>query len=241
MKSGHTWKLSDPETRYGRARVCWHEAVSSRDAGRGRESTRTPSWVAAITRRSASSITASSAAGFLDRILEVMTTANCADYSGIDFFGCRPFAWSRLRGTGSRVIGAQESRSQFWPRPRAQQPPPLPKATIGLRCAEFMSWTSIVGPPIRRLAREHLKRRIEASRSDSIEPSRPTPADSASALAATREALSAGPCGRRDRRLSSHMIEIVDHTLDPHVRSTRCAIKTTSYLLWRTKCARAAR
>jgi len=74
--------------------------------------------------------------GFSDVILRCFTTANCRDYS-VDC-GVRPFCL--VRRTINLFSGdwrPGNAISQFWPRPRAHHPP-LPKARIGLRCANYL-------------------------------------------------------------------------------------------------------
>jgi len=96
----------------------------------------------------------------------------------------------------------------------------------------------LLGPPIRSLARERIKWRIEAARSDQSEPVRPTPADSASVLAATREALiRRGLAVAETDGFQSYDLEIV---VPPLVRIPINAVREKDgrvSLLWRTRVA----
>jgi len=70
---------------------------------------------------------------------------------------------------------------------------PLPRARSSFAARIYLWILNLLGPPIRSLARERIKWRIEPARSDSefvrSKPAAAMPPDSASVLAATREAL----------------------------------------------------
>ncbi|HYR79029.1 MAG TPA: glycosyltransferase [Candidatus Dormibacteraeota bacterium] len=115
---------------------------------------------------------------------------------------------------------------------------PLPKARSGFAARIYLWILNLLGPPIRSLARERIKWRIDGARSDQSEPVRPTPADSASALAATREALiRRGLAVAETDGFQSYDLEIV---VPPLVRIPINAVREKDgrvSLLWRTRVA----
>ena len=115
---------------------------------------------------------------------------------------------------------------------------PLPTSRSGFAARIYLWILNLLGPPIRSLARERIKWRIEAARTDQSEPVRPTPADSASVLAATREALIRhGLAVAETDGFQSYDLEIV---VPPLIRIPINAVREKDgrvSLLWRTKVA----
>jgi hypothetical protein len=115
---------------------------------------------------------------------------------------------------------------------------PLPTSRSGFATRIYLWILNLLGPPIRSLARERIKWRIEAARSDQSEPVRPTPADSASVLAATREALIRhGLAVAETDGFQSYDLEIV---VPPLIRIPINAVREKDgrvSLLWRTRIA----
>lgn len=115
---------------------------------------------------------------------------------------------------------------------------PLPTARSGLAARIYLWILNLLGPPIRSLARERIKWRVDAARSDRSEPIRATPSDSASVLAATREALiRRGLAVAETDGFQSYDLEIV---VPPLVRIPINAVREKDggvSLLWRIRIA----
>ncbi|HSU90821.1 MAG TPA: glycosyltransferase, partial [Sporolactobacillaceae bacterium] len=115
---------------------------------------------------------------------------------------------------------------------------PLPTSGSSFAARIYLWILNLLGPPIRSFARERIKWRIEARRGDQSEPVRLTPADSASVLAATREALiRRGLAVAETDGFQSYDLEIV---VPPLVRIPINAVRVKDgrvSLLWRTRVA----
>jgi hypothetical protein len=115
---------------------------------------------------------------------------------------------------------------------------PLPKARSGLAARIYLWILNLLGPPIRSLARERIKWRIETARSDQSVPIRATPSDSASVLAATREALiRCGLAVAETDGFQSYDLEVV---VPPLIRIPINAVREKDgsvSLRWRTRIA----
>jgi hypothetical protein len=96
----------------------------------------------------------------------------------------------------------------------------------------------LLGPPIRSLARERIKWKIETARGDQFEPIRAAPSDSSSVLASCREALIRhGLAVAETDGFQSYDLEIV---VPPLVRMPINAVREKDgrvSLLWRTRIA----
>jgi len=115
---------------------------------------------------------------------------------------------------------------------------PLPKARSGFAARIYLWILNLLGPPIRSLARERIKWRIETARSDRFEPIKVTPSDSSSVLASCREALIRhGLAVAETDGFQSYDLEIV---VPPLVRVPINAVREKDgrvSLLWRTRIA----
>jgi len=115
---------------------------------------------------------------------------------------------------------------------------PLPKARSGFAARIYLWILNLLGPPIRSLARERIKWRIETARSDQFEPIKVTPSDSSSVLASCREALIRhGLAVAETDGFQSYDLEIV---VPPLVRVPINAVREKDgrvSLLWRTRIA----
>jgi hypothetical protein len=115
---------------------------------------------------------------------------------------------------------------------------PLPKDRSGLAARIYLWILNLLGPPIRSLARERIKWRIETARSDQSVPIRATPSDSASVLAATREALiRCGLAVAETDGFQSYDLEVV---VPPLIRIPINAVREKDgsvSLRWRTRIA----
>ncbi|HEX9493649.1 MAG TPA: hypothetical protein VGA33_10320, partial [Thermoanaerobaculia bacterium] len=127
---------------------------------------------------------------------------------------------------------------------------PLPKGQSGFAARIYLLILNLLGPPIRSLARERAKWSVGNARTDSSsdaeissdtlesEPVRATPADSASVLAATREALiRRGLAVAETDGFQSYDLEII---VPPLVRIPINAVREKDgrvSLLWRIRIA----
>ena len=115
---------------------------------------------------------------------------------------------------------------------------PLPKARSGFAARIYLWILNLLGPPIRSLARERIKWKIETARSDQFEPVRATPSDSSSVLASCREALIRhGLAVAETDGFQSYDLEIV---VPPVIRMPINAVREKDgrvSLLWRTRIA----
>jgi len=115
---------------------------------------------------------------------------------------------------------------------------PLPKARSGFAARIYLWILNLLGPPIRSLARERIKWKIETARSDQFEPVRATPSDSSSVLASCREALIRhGLAVAETDGFQSYDLEIV---VPPLIRMPINAVREKDghvSLLWRTRIA----
>ena len=115
---------------------------------------------------------------------------------------------------------------------------PLPKARSGFAVRIYLWILNLLGPPIRSLARERIKWKIETARSDQFEPVRATPSDSSSVLASCREALIRhGLAVAETDGFQSYDLEIV---VPPLIRMPINAVREKDghvSLLWRTRIA----
>ena len=115
---------------------------------------------------------------------------------------------------------------------------PLPKARSGFAARIYLWILNLLGPPIRSLARERIKWKIETARSDQFEPVRATPSDSSSVLASCREALIRhGLAVAETDGFQSYDLEIV---VPPLIRMPINAVHEKDghvSLLWRTRIA----
>jgi hypothetical protein len=115
---------------------------------------------------------------------------------------------------------------------------PLPASQKGFAARIYLWILNLLGPPIRSLARERIKWRIETARNNQAEHITPTPADSASILAATRGALiRRGLAVAETDGFQSYDLEIV---VPPLVRVPINAVREKDgrvSLLWRSRIA----
>ena len=115
---------------------------------------------------------------------------------------------------------------------------PLPKARSGFAARIYLWILNLLGPPIRSLARERIKWKIETARSDQFEPVRAIPSDSSSVLASCREALIRhGLAVAETDGFQSYDLEIV---VPPLIRMPINAVREKDghvSLLWRTRIA----
>ena len=115
---------------------------------------------------------------------------------------------------------------------------PLPKARSGFAARIYLWILNLLGPPIRSLARERIKWKIETARSDQFEPVRATPSDSSSVLASCREALIRhGLAVAETDGFQSYDLEIV---VPPLIRMPINAVREKDghvSLLWRNRIA----
>jgi hypothetical protein len=115
---------------------------------------------------------------------------------------------------------------------------PLPKARSGFAARIYLWILNLLGPPIRSLARERIKWKIETARSDQFEPVRATPSDSSIVLASCREALIRhGLAVAETDGFQSYDLEIV---VPPLIRMPINAVREKDghvSLLWRTRVA----
>jgi hypothetical protein len=115
---------------------------------------------------------------------------------------------------------------------------PLPKARSGFAARIYLWILNLLGPPIRSLARERIKWKIETARSDQFESIKATPSDSSSVLASCREALIRhGLAVAETDGFQSYDLEIV---VPPLIRMPINAVREKDgrvSLLWRTRIA----
>ena len=115
---------------------------------------------------------------------------------------------------------------------------PLPPARSGFAARIYLWILNLLGPPIRSLARERIKWKIETARGDQFEPIKATPSDSSSVLASCRESLIRhGLAVAETDGFQSYDLEIV---VPPLIRMPINAVREKDgrvSLLWRTRIA----